>query len=284
MELRGYTLDPVAQMDSQELKLAFLDHVLLGKPKPGLLADRVNYQVMGANQWRHLPSLGAMHGIPMRLYFSALKDGDRYALVNRAPPSDSRVIHEVDLADRNRFHNYHAWPGQIVQDPLRYVTESLFVTAPFEAPTAIMGCFTGELLFTTNKKDFDLGVTVFEAMPDGKLFHLGYALHRASYAANPTRRKLLSPGEPERLAFQSSLVSRQMNAGSRLLVLVDVNKVPMAQVNYGTGKDVSDESVTDAGEPLRIDIQSGSFFEVPIDNSIARPASPPAANRALISP
>ena len=63
------------------------------------------------------------------------------------------------------------------------------------------------------------------------------------------------------------MVSRQMLPGSRLLVLVDANKNPMAQVNHGTGKDVSDESVKDAGEPLKIEIQGGSYFEIPLDNS-----------------
>jgi hypothetical protein len=55
------------------------------------------------------------------------------------------------------------------------------------------------------------------------------------------------------------------------MVLVDANKHPMAQVNYGTGKDVSDESIADAREPLRIEISSGSFFEIPLDNAIPRP-------------
>ena len=118
-----------------------------------------------------------------------------------------------------------------------------------------------------NKKDFDLGVTVYEAMPDGKLFHLGYAIHRASYAEDPTKRKLLKPGKLERVKFETTMVSRQMLPGSRLLVLVDAIKNPSAQVNYGTGKDVSDESVKDAGDPLKIEIQGGSYFEIPLDNS-----------------
>ena len=54
-------------------------------------------------------------------------------------------------------------------------------------------------------------------------------------------------------------------------MLVDAVKNPIWQVNYGTGKDVSDESVKDAGEPLKIEILSGSYLEVPLDNSIARP-------------
>jgi uncharacterized protein len=269
--LREYAIDPVAQVDSQELKLQFMDYVLRGKPKPALLKDVVNYEVMGANVWRHATSLGAVHGgVAMRQYLSSQKSEGMYSLVNQQPPAGLIATHEVDLADRRvKFHGFHSWPNPIVQGPLSYITECLFVSQPFEAPTVISGSFTGELTVVINKKDFDLSVTVYEAMPDGKLFHLGHALQRASHAEDPTRRRLLSPGKPERVKFETSMVSRQMQAGSRLLVLVDANKNPMAQVNHGTGKDVSDEAVADAGDPLKIEIQGGSYFEIPLDNSFS---------------
>jgi putative CocE/NonD family hydrolase len=273
-ELRGYVIDPVAQMDSAELKLAFMDYVLLGKPKPQLLSDRVNYEVMGANQWRHSASLGAMHGIPMRFYFSDQKDEGLYSLANRQPPGRTRVVHEVDLANRRLFHNYHSYPAQIVQGPLQYVTESIFASPPFETAATIMGEFEGELAVVINKRDFDLGVTLFEAMPDGRLFFLASGTQRASYSQGSSgsreKRRLLTPGKEQRVKFRTTLVSRQMLPGSRLLALVDVNKNPMAQVNYGTGKDVSDESIEDAGEPLRLEIVSGSYLEVPLDNTVAK--------------
>jgi uncharacterized protein len=274
--LREYTIDPVAQIDSQELKLQFMDYVLRGKPKPALLTNTVNYEVMGANVWRHSPSLGSIHGgVPMRLYFSPQKTEGLYSLLNQQPPSDAKVTHEVDLADRVRYHNFHARPMSIIEGPLSQVTESIFLSQPFEAPTVISGSFTGELTLVINKKDFDLGVAVYEAMPGGKLFFLGSALHRASYAEDPTKRKLLSPGKHEKVKFETTMTSRQMMAGSRLLVLVDASKNPMAQVNYGTGKDVSDESVNDAGDPLKIEILSGSYFQVPLDNSFTtKPVKP----------
>ncbi len=274
--LREYTIDPVAQIDSQELKLQFMDYVLRGKPKPPLLKNNINYEVMGANVWRHTTSLGAVHGgVPMRQYFSAQKSAGSLSLVGQQPPAGPITTHEVDLADRVKFHNFHYYPWPIVQGPLSHITESIFISQPFEAPTVVSGSFTGELTVVINKKDFDLGVTVYEAMPDGKLFHLGYALHRASYAQDPTKRRLLSPGKPEKVKFESTMVSRQMLPGSRLLVLLDTVKNPSAQVNYGTGKDVSDESVKDAGEPLTIEIQSGSYFEIPLDNSFAvKPGMP----------
>jgi hypothetical protein len=167
--LREYTIDPVAQMDSQELKLEFMDYVLRGKPKPALLSNTVNYEVMGANVWRHSSSLGSIHGgVPMRLYFSPQKTEGLYSLVNQQPPSDAKVTHEVNLADRVKFHNFHARPMNIIEGPLSYVTESIFLSQPFEAPTVISGSFTGELTVVINKKDFDLGVAVYEAMPGGK--------------------------------------------------------------------------------------------------------------------
>ena len=263
--LRDYPIDASAQFDSGELKLAFMDHVLRGAPLPALLTDRVNYQVMGADEWRHAHSLADMHPRSTRAFFSPAKIGEHFSLVTTSPAADAVVTHTVDLANRNLFHNFHSYPGQIVQDPLRYVTEAVFETAPFEAPTTISGQFRGELAVSINKRDFDYGITIFEAMPDGKLFHLGYSLNRASYAHDPTRRRLLEPGKLSRLPFATSLVSRRMQAGSRLLVLVDANQSPFAQVNYGTGKDVSDESVTDAGAPLEIRIASGSYVDLPLD-------------------
>ena len=37
------------------------------------------------------------------------------------------------------------------------------------------------------------------------------------------------------------MVSREVGKGSMLLVTLNVNKNPYAQINYGSGKDVSDE-------------------------------------------
>jgi len=80
-----------------------------------------------------------------------------------------------------------------------------------------------------------------------------------------TRRKLLTPGKMESIPFdRTRLVGRRLSKGSRLLVVVNVNKNPFAQVNYGTGKDVSDESSADGKVPLRVRWHSESFVRIPI--------------------
>ena len=63
---------------------------------------------------------------------------------------------------------------------------------------------------------------------------------------------------------RTAIVSRQLSKGSRLLLLLTVNKNEFAQVNYGTGKDVSDETIADAKEPLHVEWHNSSFISIPL--------------------
>jgi len=73
------------------------------------------------------------------------------------------------------------------------------------------------------------------------------------------------PGRRQQLDFKSGrLTSRRFQPGSRLVAVLSIIKSPGAQVNYGTGKDVSDETIADAREPLSIQWLGGSFIEVPV--------------------
>ena len=114
----------------------------------------------------------------------------------------------------------------------------------------------------------DFTLAVYEVLPDGRYFNLAYYLGRASYAWDMSRRRLLTPGKIETIPFdQTVIVSRQLSPGSRLLVLLAVNKAGEAQVNYGTGKDVSDESIADAKEPLKVRWYNDSVIRVPVSTS-----------------
>ena len=76
---------------------------------------------------------------------------------------------------------------------------------------------------------------------------------------------LLRPGIREHLDYQSvRLTSRLIQDGSRLVVLINVIKQPDMQINYGMGKDVSDESISDAGEPLKISWYGDSYIDLPV--------------------
>lgn len=259
-----YLIDPVAQIDTPALTYAWFDHVLRGAPRPALLKDRINYQVMGANEWRHAPSIDKMADRVLKLYVSSARDGRYYRLSAQRGKAACTLAQSVDFKDRSQGTNdYYPYPA--IGKELDPALGLSFVSEPFDKPVAVNGVFEGVLKATINKRDMDVGAVLYELMPDGRLFHLSYFIGRASYAQDMETRRLLAPGKVAEIPFaRARMTSRQLGKGSRLLLVIDVNKNSGAQVNYGTGKDVSDESIADAGEPLKVSWSCDSFVRVPI--------------------
>ena len=263
--LSGYEIDPVARIDIvNDLLYQWFDYVLKHGPKPALLVDRINYEVVGANRWKHAPSIAAMANGTRRLYLSADREGDFYRLTDGAPSSERSITLTVNLADRSDSNRMV--PGGGVADTAIDPASSLvFVGDPLPAAMEVSGLFSGHLDFVTNKKDFDFGIGVYERRPDGTYMQLPPYQSRASHVQSLTTRRLLTPGARKRLDFKSiRLASHLCQAGSRLVVIVSILKSPGQQINYGSGKDVSDETIADAGEPLSIRWYTGSYIELPV--------------------
>ena len=59
-------------------------------------------------------------------------------------------------------------------------------------------------------------------------------------------------------------MSRRLEPGSRVFLVLSVIKSPERQINYGTGKDVSLETVRDAKPPLEIKWSGESYVDLPV--------------------
>ncbi len=261
--VEGYAIDPVAQVDIEALRYQWFDYVFRGAPKPALLEDRVNYQVMGANEWRHVPKLADIGTQRQRYYFGAEGDDGRHALQTKSPGRRSRIEQSVDFKERDIRES--SGPPLAIRPELIADNALVFVGDPLQKATDLEGLFSGDLHFISNRSDFDFSVTLYELNAKGEYFELTWYLARASLVRDRSQRQLLKPGRRQHLSFRSSrLIARQLQPGSRLVVALAINKHPGAQINYGTGKDVGDESIADATEPLRIEWLGNSSFEIPL--------------------
>lgn len=261
--LAGYKVDPVALTDLGELRFQWFDYIFKGAPKAALLRDKVNYQVTGANVWKHAPSIAAMSNETLRYYMIALRSDDAYRLSERNPETRTTVTQTVDLADRSDADRMSPGGGVVdtAIDPWNGVA---FVTNPLPASIELSGLFSGRLEFITNKKDFDINISLYEKTSKGEYVLLSTYWARASAIGDLTQRRLLTPGKRERLDFKSvRLMSRKVEAGSRLVVLINIIKQSNLQINYGTGRDVSDETIADGREPLKISWFGDSFVDIP---------------------
>jgi hypothetical protein len=263
--LHGLQVDPAALVDFRELRYQWFDHVFKGAAMPSLVKDTVNYELMGGNEWRHAASLDAMAGKSLKFYLDAASSGANHRLLQRKKPNESFVQQSVTFLDRMDA----AWTPStdLISRSLAPRHGAIYASEPLSKPTALNGLFSGRLDFTVNKMDMDLNITLFELLAGGdyvRLFGPTYEL-RASYARDRAHRHLLKAGERQELTFKSErMTSRLLQAGSRLVMVLSISKRPDREINYGTGVDVSEESIADGKIPLKIKWYSDSYIEIPI--------------------
>jgi uncharacterized protein len=201
----------------------------------------------------------------LRFYLDATASGDGHRLTQHKNPKAAFVRQTVNLADRGDA----AWMPSIdlISKSLATHNHVMFVSDPLTKPIELNGLFSGRLDFTVNKMDMDLNLILYERQTDGDYVRLFSPTNeiRASYAQDRVHRHLLKAGERQELSFRSErMTSRQLQPGSRLVMVLGINKRPDREINYGTGNDVSEESVADGKIPLKIRWHNDSYIEIPI--------------------
>jgi putative CocE/NonD family hydrolase len=263
--LQGYQVDSAALVDLREMRYLWFDHVFKGGEMPSLIKNRVNYEVMGANEWHHASSLDAMAKGSLKFYLDAVGSDDGHRLTQRRNSKAAFILQTVDLADRKDA----GWTPStdLISTRLATHNDVMFVSEPLSKPTEINGLFSGRLDFTVNKMDMDLNIILYERQAGGeyiRLFSPTYEI-RASYARDRVHRHLLKAGERQELTFTSErMTSRRLQQGSRLVMVLGINKRPDREINYGTGNDVSEESIADGKIPIKIRWHNDSYVEIPI--------------------
>lgn len=279
-EISGYKIDPVAQINITKLSFEWFDYIFKNAPKPSLLKDKINFQVMGANQWKHVSALNAMSNDTLKFYLnnrlSNVKFTSRYesgnnghkkhfALTKDKPSKLNFILQEVDFTDRSMARENNYYNPNIVDTTLPLSNGFSFITEPFKQDIEFNGAYFGEFKVMINKKDMDYSIVMYEQTPEGNYFKLTQqSIGRASLSKDREKRQLLTPNHIETVPFASGrMTSKLLKKGSRLIMVLNINKHPHEQVNYGTGKDVSDETIADAGRPLVINWYNDSYLKIP---------------------
>ncbi|MCS3530799.1 CocE/NonD family hydrolase [Chryseobacterium sp. JUb7] len=259
--IKNFSIDPVAKIDLHKIFLEWFDYILNGKPKPSFLKDKINYQVIGDNQWKSISSFNAI--ARQKLYMTHTPDGNILSDTRSDKANFTKI--QVDLKNRLDTDELLNLKYNIIDSHIYEKNNVVFTSKPFVKPFELTGNFTGQLNFSVNKKDVDIYMNLYELMNDGKYFLLSNNLSRASYSANNKKRDLLVPGRKEIISiYNSEFISKRIAKGSRLVLMIGLVKSPFWEINYGTGKAVSDETIDDAKEPVEIKFYNDSYIEIPI--------------------
>ena len=277
----NYTIDSIARINISNLSFEWFDYVFKNAARPQLLKDRINFQVMGSNQWRHVPRLENISNDTLQFYLSnQISDIDFYSkygsgnngikkhfsMAERKPTKSGYLSQLVDFTDRTMIGENNYYNPNVVSDSLPLSNGFSFVTRRFEKEVEFNGSYFGEFKMIINKRDMDYSMVMYEQTPEGEYFKLTQqCIGRASLSKDREKRQLLIPNQMETVPFTNvRMTSKKLRKGSRLILVLNANKHPHEQVNYGTGKDVSSETLEDGEEPLRIRWYNDSYVQIPI--------------------
>jgi uncharacterized protein len=263
--VRDYRTDPAAIVDLRGVELQWFAYLLLNQPKPTLLSDRVNFEVMGADAWEHVGTLDGLAKSPVRLYFASEPHAGSGTLTPREPTSRTAVNVTANLA-RRKDGGEPPSPS-LMTGSVPVENGFAFVSGPLPGGLDIAGRFSGRLLVRTNKRDLDLTISLYELLPDGNYFHLFAPAEefRASYLHDPAHRRLLTPGAVEALNFTGRRVTAvRVESGARLVLVLRVSRRPDREINYGSGRIVSGESSAAGRVPVKLSLLRGSYLDLAV--------------------
>lgn len=259
--LRGYTVDQAAQLDLEELRLRWFDHVFHNAPLPPPLGGHLSYELMGADDWRHAAATDT-GGDALRFYLDPA-GGERHRLSSAVPPDSAFTSQVIDLGDRR---DAGSPPPRKLLGPLPPPRDGLvFASEPLTRPLELGGTLGGQLDFMLNRQDLDLSLGLYEQLADGSALQLAAPCEfRASYARDRTQRHMLQDGVRQQLPFRcEQWLGRRVQSGSRLLLLLEVVKRPDRQINYGGGGEVSGEALEFVLHHIKLRWYGGSYIELP---------------------
>ena len=277
----NYTIDSIALINISDLSFEWFDYIFKNAAKPKLLKDKINFQVMGSNQWRHVPNLNSMSNDTLQFYLSNQLSGvnfnsqygsgnngkkQHFSLTENKPVKPGFLDQKVDFTKRTMAEENNYFIPFIVNEALPLSNGFSFITKPFEKEVELNGSYFGEIKMSINKKDMDYSIVLYEQTPEGKYFKLTqHYIARASLCKNREKRQLLTPNQEEVIPIADvRMTSKRLRKGSRLVLVLNANKHPHEQVNYGTGKDVSSETINDGKVPLQIKWFNDSYVKIPL--------------------
>ena len=252
----GLTFDPRAVLDLDRLQIEWFDHVLRGKPKPQALADRVNYYVMGAEEWRSAPDLASV--APHRWNLFARADGatadspfasGRLAdtPADAEPPSSfvfdpRRDTQPADWALRPADDASYVRDDDALRRP-----QLFFHSEPLTRARTLCGTIVFDARIAIDVPDTDVRVDLHAIDAENRMVWLGGDAMRARFRADAGRESSTEAGAILPWRFNRFWwTCRRLDAGTRLRLKIGPVDDPYFQKNLNTGGRIGYERMADA--------------------------------------
>ncbi len=254
-ELGGLTFGDAALLNMNDLHKQWYDHILKDSVKPMFLQNKVAYYVTNTDKWKYAASLKEIGKTTDTFYLnsanSTQNDIMHSAFLQPDAPENKTIpaTYVYNPLDKRLGAIELNW-SVLTNQTMAYDIKNdgvIYHSAQFENETEVSGFFELKAYIQTDVKDVDIVANVYEIKLDGSSVFLTSNAIRARYRESLETEKLLLPGEINLFDFKDfSFISRVIEKGSRLRLLITSPNSIQIQKNYCSGGIVADESAKDA--------------------------------------
>ena len=220
-------------VDMNNLHWQWYNFALKDSSKPSLLRDKVMYFVTNRNHWKSAENLDDIGKEKIQLYLSSSHK-------SKTNLTDSSTL-EVSSSNGK--------PAVYIYDPLNKVENPslAFTSSPLSQEMEVSGFFQLSVYIETNVRDVDIAAEIVEITAAGQRIPLTRQTMRARFRESLEKEKLLVPGEINLFHFDNfTFISRVMEKGSRIELIISSPNSPWDQKNYCSGGNVALETAKDA--------------------------------------
>lgn len=250
-EVGGLVFGDSSILNMNKLHEEWYNYTMRDSAKPAFLKDKVAYYITNRNTWKYVSTLDEI-GKEKKIFYLSSNDGKANDLLQSGILSDSAGT---------------SAPSQYAYDPMNkssaefelhppdnYLTDQtyafniskfglVFHSKSFEQDQEVSGFFELEAYVETDVKDIDLEADIYEVRQDGTSILLTSATMRARYRESLETEKLMEPGKTYLIPFHNfTFISRTIEKGSRLRLLLSTPNSMNVEKNYGTGGVVANET------------------------------------------
>lgn len=229
--------------------LDWFDHWVKGVPNDVPKRPRVQYYLMGANEWR-----GAQQWpLPETRYVKYfLRGGGKANTRNGDGALSPEAPATAEAADRFRYDPMNPVPS--VGGPICCTTAEaapsgafdqsnvelrddilVYTSAPLKQGLTVVGPMSAVLYVSSSAPDTDFTVKLVDVLPEGRAFNVQESILRARYRDGFAKPRLIKPGEVYKLDINLHATANRFLPGHRVRVEVSSSNFPRFARNLNTG-------------------------------------------------
>jgi len=255
-EVGGLIFGDASLVDLNALHAEWYNFTLKDSAKPAFLKNKVAYYVTNKDRWKYAVSLEDIGKYKQSFYLnsSGTKEQDvthSAFLQNNLPAANKPCEYVYDPLDKS-------YGILEMNSPDNYLTDQTYAyylknngivyhSASFEKETEVSGFFELNAYIETDVKDVDIKADIYEIKADGTSIFLTSNAIRARYRESLEQEKLLIPGTINLFHFNNfTFISRVIEKGSRLRLIISSFNSISTQKNYCSGGIIAKETAKDA--------------------------------------